>query len=211
MLPRLYPITLIMLWAVTAATSFAGPEACPAGADCAPSCERTIDTTKIYLVPEQHATTVPRLNLREVATTVPTMDLKIDFKEEKRTVCVTALKPREEERVITSTTMVPETHIDPHTHCQTITYKPVCRTKTVKVTVMDCVQETREVIVKVPILTPVESSIVVKQFALDVATAPAVATTYRVVTMPGTVTVPVPPRPCLTPSCGNSGCGHSGH
>jgi hypothetical protein len=194
-----------MLWAVTAATSFAGPRAGLAAAGCAPSCERTLDTTKVYLVPEQHATTVPRLNLREVATTVPTMDLKIDFKEEKRTVCVTSLKPREEDRVVTSTTMVPEMHIDPCTHCQTIKYRPVCQTKTVKVTVMDCVQETREVIVRVPILTPVESSVVVKQLAVDATTVPAVATTYRVVTMPGTVSVPVPPRPCLPPSCGHSG------
>jgi hypothetical protein len=159
----------------------------------------------VYLVPEQHATTVPNLNLREVATPVPIMDLKIDFKEEKRTVCVTSLKPRDEERVVTSTTMVPETHIDPCTHCQTITYRLVCQTKTVKVTVMDCVQETKEVIVRVPILTPVESSVVVKQFALDVSTVPAVATTYRAVTLPGTVTVPVPPRPCLPLSCGPTG------
>ena len=191
-----------MLWAVTAATSFAQHQACPAGAACAPSCERTIDTTKIYLVPEERATTVPTLNLREVATTVPTMDLKIDFKEEKRTVCVTSLKPREEDRVVTSTTMVPETHIDPCTHCQTITYKQVCQTKVVKVTVMDCVQETREVIVRVPVLTPVESLVVVKQLAIDVATLPAVATTYRVVTLPSTLSVPVPPPPCLPPSCG---------
>ena len=63
MLPRLYPITLIMLWAVTAANSFAEPKACPAGGDCAQSCERTVDTTKIYLVPEECATTVPKVEL----------------------------------------------------------------------------------------------------------------------------------------------------
>jgi hypothetical protein len=158
----------------------------------------------VYLVPEQRATTVPSLNLREVATTVPTMGLKIDFKEEKRTVCVNSLKPREEDRVVTSTTMVPETYIDPCTHCQTTKYTPVSQTKIVKVTVMDCVQETKEVIVKVPILTPVESSVVVKRLALDVTTVPAVATTYRLVTIPSTVTVPAPP-PCLPPSCGQSG------
>jgi hypothetical protein len=107
--------------------------------------------------------------------------------------------------VVTSTTLVPETHIDPVTHCQTIRYKPVCLTKIVKVTVMDCVQETREVIVRVPILTPVESSVVVKQLAIDRTTLPAVATTYKVVTLPGTLTVPVPPPPCLTPSCGPRG------
>ena len=201
MLPRLYAITLIVLCVGTAATSFADHPA----ADCAPSCERTLDTTKMHLVPEQHATTVPKLNLREVATTVPTMDLKIDFKEEKRTVVVTSLKPREEDRVVTSTTLVPETHIDPCTHCQTITYKPVCQTKTVKVTVMDRVQETREVIVKVPILTPVESAVVVKQLTVDVTTVPAVATTFKLVTIPGKVSVPVPPPPVLPPPCGDSG------
>src|SRR5262249_53112240 len=157
-----------------AATSFAGPGADPAPADCAPSCERTLNTTKVYLVPEQHETTLPSLKLREVATTVPTMGLKIDFKEEKRTVIVTSLKPREEERVVTSTTMVPETCIDPVTHCQTTKYTPVCLTKTVKVTVMDRVEETKEVIVKVPVLTPVESAVVVKRLALDVTTVPAV-------------------------------------
>jgi hypothetical protein len=205
MSPRLHPITLTMLWAVMAAPSFAEHKACPAGAACASSCERTIDTTKVYLVPEQCVTTKPMLDLREVVTTVPTMDLKIDFKEEKRTVCVTSLKPREEDRVVTSTTMVPETYIDPCTHCQSIKYKPVCQTKVVKVTVMDCVQETKEVIVRVPILTPVESSMAVKQYAVDRTTVPVVATTYRVVTMPGTATVPGPPQPCLPPSCGPSG------
>ena len=201
MLPRLYAITLIVISAGTAATSFADQPA----PDCAPSCERTLDNTKVHLVPEQHATTVPHLNLREVATTVPTMDLKIDYKEEKCSVVVTSLKPREEDRVVTSTTLVPETHIDPCTHCQTITYRPVCQTKTVKVTVMDCVQETREVIVKVPILTPVESAVVVKQLTVDVTTVPAVATTFKLVTIPGTVSVPVPPRPILPPPCGSSG------
>jgi hypothetical protein len=167
-----------------------------------------LETTKVHLVPEQSATTVPHLELREVATIVPTMDLKIDFKEEKRTVCVTSLKPREEERVVTSTTMVPEVHVDPCTHCQTITYKPVCQTKTVKVTVMDCVEETKEVIVKVPILTPVQSSVVVKQLALDVTTLPAVCTTYKAVVMPTTLTVPVPPLPCLTPPIQAPCCQH---
>lgn len=204
MLPRQYVITLILLWAVTAATA-AGPKACPAGTDCAPSCERTLQTNKVILVPEQSATTVRKLELREVATTVPTMALQIDFKEEKRTVCFTSLKPREEERVVTSTTMVPETHIDPCTHCQTIKYKPVCLTRTVKVTVMERVQETREVIVRVPVVTPVESAVVVKQLAVDEITVPAVATSYRVLTVPNTLTVPMPPPPCLSPSCGRVG------
>jgi hypothetical protein len=201
----------MIVWAVTASASFARPGADPAPADCAPSCERTVNTTKVYLVPEQHATTLPSLKLREVATTVPTVGLKIDYKEEKRTVCVSSLKPREEERVVTSTTMVPETCIDPVTHCQTTTYKPVCQTKVVKVTVMDRVEETKEVIVKVPVVTPVETAVVVKRLVLDVTTVPAVATTYRAAIMSSTLTVPVPPvpppppPPCLPPSCGPSG------
>src|SRR5262249_39701302 len=202
------PIILLLLWAVTGTVAFAGHKSAPTPVDCAPSCERTLETTKVHLVPEQSATTVPHLELSEVATTVPTMDLKIDFKEEKRTVCVTSLKPREEERVVTSTTMVPEVHVDPCTHCQTITYKPVCQTKTVKVTVMDCVEETKEVIVKVPVLTAVESGVVVKQLALDVTTLPAVCTTYKAVVMPSTLTVPVPPPPCLPPPLGPPCCGH---
>jgi hypothetical protein len=205
MSPRLYPTTLMILWAVTAQTSFAGPEAEPAAAACAPSCERTLNTTRVYLVPEDHATTVPSLKLREVNTTVPTMGLKIDFREEKRTVCVTSLKPREEERVVTSTTLVPETCIDPCTHCQTTKYTPVCQTKIVKVTVMDRVEETKVVIVRVPILTPVETSVVVTRLALDVTTVPAVATTYKLVTMPTTLTVPALPAPCLPPPCGPAG------
>jgi hypothetical protein len=198
MLPRLYAIALLTLCALTAATSFADH---PAATDYGPSCERTVNITKVHLVPEQHATTLPVLKLREVATTVPTMDLKIDFREEKRIVLVTTLKPREEERVVTSTTMVPETHIDPCTHCQTITYKPVCLSKVVKVTVMDSVQEPREVIVKVPVLTPVESAVVVKQLTVDVTTVPAIATTYKAHIIPSTVTVPAPPQPILPPPC----------
>ena len=62
MLPRLYPITLIMLWAVMAASSLAGPNDGPACAACAPSCERTIDTTKVYLVPEQCVTVKPTVD-----------------------------------------------------------------------------------------------------------------------------------------------------
>jgi hypothetical protein len=194
-------MTLTALWAGTAATSFADSPA----ADCAPGGERTLNTKKVYLVPEQHATTVPSLTLREVATTVPTTELRIDFKEEKRTVIVTSLRPRQEDRVVTSTTMVPETHIDPITHCQTTTYTPVCVTKIVKVTVMDSVQETREVVVMVPVLTPVESAVVVTRLTVDATTVPAVATTYKLVTVPGTASVPVPPRPALPPSCGPSG------
>jgi hypothetical protein len=205
MLPRLYPTTLIVLWAATAGTAFAGPEADPVAADCAPSCERKLCNTQVYLVPQQHATTLPSLKVREVNTTVPTMGLKIDFKEEKRTVCVTSVKPREEERVVTSTTMVPETYIDPHTHCEATRYTPVCLTKTVKVTVMDCVQETKEVIVKVPVLTPVESSVVVTRLALDVSTVPAVANTYKLVIMPSKLSVPALPPPCLPPSSAISG------
>ncbi len=136
---------------------------------------------------------------------MPTTDLKIDFKEERRTVVVTSLKPRQEDHVVTSTTLVPETHIDPITHCQITTYRPVCVTKTVTVTVMDSVQETREVIVRVPVLTPVASAVVVTRLTVDATTVPAVATTYKLVTAPGTVSVPVPPRPILPPSCGPSG------
>ena len=201
MVPRLYAITLTAFCVGTAATSFADPPA----ADCAPSGGRTLNTTKVYLVPEQHATTVPSLALREVATTVPITDLRIDFKEEKRTVLVTSLKPRQEDRVVTSTTLVPETHVDPNTRCQTTTYTPVCVTKIVKVTVMDSVQETRDVVVMVPVLTPVESAVVVKRLTVDATTVPAVATTYKLVTVPGTASVPGPPRPILPPSCGPSG------
>ncbi len=188
------------LCAGTAAPSFAGPPT----AECAPGCDRPLDTTKVYLVPEEHATTVPSLTLREVATTVPTTDLKITFREEKRTVVVTAVKPRQEDRVVTSTTLVPETHVDPCTNCQTTTYRPVCVTKVVKVTVMDSVQETRDVVVRVPVLTPVESAAVVTRLTLDATTVPAVKTTYRLMTVPGTVSVPAPPPPALPPPCGPS-------
>jgi hypothetical protein len=101
--------------------------------------------------------------------------------------------------------MVPETHIDPITHCQTTTYTPVCVTKIVKVTVMDSVQETRDVTVVVPVLTPVESAVVVKRLTVDATTVPAVVTTYKLVRVSGTVSVPVPPRPILPRSCGPSG------
>ena len=48
--------------------------------------------------------------------------------------------------------------------------------------------KTREVIVRVPIPTPVEwFPVVVNQVAIDVTTVPAVVTTHRVVTMPGTL------------------------
>jgi hypothetical protein len=203
MLPRLYRFSALLAWVLSAAFAYAGHKSCPADGSAAP-CETTLQSTKVHLVPEQSETTLPRLQVREVVTPFPAMDVKIDFKEEKRTVTVTSVKPREEERVVTSTTMVPEMSIDPCTHCQTITYKPVCLSKTVKVTVMDCITETKEVTVRLPVLTPVESTVYVKQLAVDVTTVPAICTTYKAVVMPTTVTVPLPPPvslPCLDGHC----------
>src|SRR5262245_61660354 len=162
---------------------------CPAACGPAP-CDKTVCHKQVLLVPTQEATILPQINIREVATRVPATTLAVEFKEEKRCVTVTTAKPREEERVVYSTTLIPETTVDPCTGRCCTTYREVCQSKVVKVQVIDHVCETKEVTVKVPVLKQVPTEYVVKQLTADWTSRPAVQTRLDAVVIPTEMKIP---------------------
>lgn len=172
------------------------PAPLPVHEDCAPP-ERTLCFPKTYLVEERRETVVPRLAiLPEVVGRL--QGIEVRFKEEKRTVSVTKLVPREVEKTFCTTKMVPVTTTDPCTgHCCTH-YEAVPDVKTVKVTVYDVVPETQEVIVKVPEVVPGQEFNVVRLVPYRTMEA-AIEMRLKAVTVPNEVKVPLPPPPCPEP------------
>lgn len=188
------------------------PLAAPAGC-CAPACDKKVCTTQVLLVEKQEAAVLPEINIREVATRVPITKMTVEYKEEKRCVTVTTAKPREVERVVESVSWVPETTVDPCTGKCCTTYKQVPQCKTVKVTVYDHVCETKEVTVKVPVVKPVCSEVVVKQLTADWTSRPAVVTKLDAVIVPTEMKIPgvgcpLPPPPPLPKPCCHGGHSH---
>jgi hypothetical protein len=114
------------------------------------------------------------------------------------------LKPREVEQQMTYMKLVLETTVDPCTGKPCTIQKQVPAEKTVKVTVFDTECVDREVIVRVPVLVPVEREVLVKRFVLDSTTEPAICKKLHAETVPNEikVQVPVQPLPCPAP------CGH---
>lgn len=176
-----------------------------AGPACAADCgcgDRTIHATKVLLVEKQETCAKPVLNIREVSMIVPTMSMAVDYKEEKRCVTVLVAKPREVEQTISSVTCVPETTVDPCTGCSHTTYKQVPFCKTVKVTVYDQVEEKKEVIVKVPVLKPVETQVGIKYLTADWTTQAVTYNRLDAVVTPMEIKFPcAPPVPPPPPSC----------
>jgi hypothetical protein len=156
---------------------------------------RTICLDKVHLVEDQCATTFPKLSLRdEVIGTKQEMELY--YQEERQTVTAMVQKPREVEQQVECTTMEPSTTIDPSTGCPHTIYKPVQVIRTVKITVYDCVPETREVIVRVPCLRP-GKEFLLKRLVLDCTQEPAIRKTLRAVPEHNEVHVPECPTTCL--------------
>jgi hypothetical protein len=160
-------------------------------------CDKTYTGLKVHLVEEQTLEERPAAALHEVIARIPTCDLQVDYREEKRTATVMVLKPREEEQPVTVMTLAPETVIDPCTGCAHTEYKQVPVCKTVKVTVYDRVPETRTYTVKVPVLRPVPGEVQIQHYLVDLSPRPAVVSHYKAVELPADThyQIPVCPSP----------------
>lgn len=170
--------------------------AAPADACCCPPVEeKPYHFKKIRLVENQEVKLVPNVAAVEAIGTIPYCDLAVEYREEKRTVTVMALKPRVEERLVHTMTLVPHKTVDPCTGCTKVEYAtcPIC--KMVKVQVFDQVPEQREITVKVPVLRPVEKELQVRSFVLNKAPQPKVFRSFEALVLPTEGTLHVPPCP----------------
>jgi len=163
---------------------------------CAP-CERHLRHTEVKIYETQELVTVPEINIKEIVTKVPVKGVEVKYKEEKRSITIMVEKEREEERLVTSTTCIPETTIDPCTGCSITTYKhvPVC--KTVKIKVWDVVPETKEYTVQVPVLECVDREIQVLQLTATATSAAATCTKLNAAITNTDVTIPAAPCPAI--------------
>jgi hypothetical protein len=207
------PVVLAGLWALPGAMSLAQetggekriepppPVTPPAAApveSCAPHRSQCVPGLKI--VEENCAITIPGLEIRPILSRQKVPDLAITYREEKKTVLATVLKPREVEEAIPCMTVEHETIVDPCTgKCCTVE-KQVPGVKIIKTTVFDTVTEERVVIIRVPEIKPVEREVLVKTLAAFPTAVPAVEKRLRAIPTNGEVTVPTapcPPPPCL--------------
>jgi hypothetical protein len=178
---------------------------------CAPPVEHTSSVRRIRIAEVQEMTTVPRLPVREEIVKVPFLATDVEYREEKQLVTVMVAKPRQEMREIRSVSTVQETTIDPCTGCPCTTSREVPNCRSVLVDVVDYVPETREVIVKVPVLKPVEKLAVVKRIVVDHIEVPARITHFQAVETAAEVTTPMPGcLPPITPAPPQPDCAH-GH
>jgi hypothetical protein len=159
----------------------------------APCGDRTLHHTQVIIVPHEEVTTEPQINIRDVVTRVPTTSLAIEYREEKRCVTVMVPKPHEIERVVETITCVPETTIDPCTGQCCTTYKNVPETKVVKTQIFVPCPETREVMVRVPVLKPVPIELEVKQLTADWSTKAVPYVKLEGIVIPTEIKVPCPP------------------
>jgi hypothetical protein len=149
----------------------------------------------VLLVERQSATTLPKIDVREVEV-CRERPIDLEWKEEKRVITVLSVKPRQCEELVTCMTSHPETTVDPCTgQCCTV-YKQVPVTKKVTITVYDTVPEQKTVIVRVPCLKP-GKEMVVKKLVLDETTVPAICKRYELLESNNTVPAPVCPPVCL--------------
>lgn len=166
----------------------------------APMVEKDFCAIRVHPVERQDLKLVPRVVPLEVISRVPTMDVEVTYKEERRRVPVLVLKAREIERPVTTMTLVPETTVD-CTGCPHTKYKPVPVCKLVKVQVFEQVSEMREYVVRVPVLRPVEKEILVRRFVLDQTPQPAVFRKFDLLVLPIKAKVPVPTCPAPAAAC----------
>ncbi len=178
-----------------------------------PVCEKTIPRRETYLVPQEQATCIENLSLREIeACRRKVTDYQLDFKETTHVGTEIVLKPKEVEQEVichkTEAVQGTDCHGNPCT-----TYKQVPVVHKVTVTVYEPVREKREFIVRSPIVRAVESEMIVKKLVLDRTEEPAIRRTFKAVQVEEQIKVPIyqlpplPPRcptPCATPApcCG---------
>jgi|SRR6516162_553869 hypothetical protein len=191
---QLFSICLVALGASLVATahaqekierlpSVAAPTVGP-DSSCAAT-EKTICTKKVYLIPEQCATTLPRMALREVEVCKEKRTiLQLDWREEKFECTEMELKENTAEQEVTCLTVKEEKTTDPATGATCTVYKQVPETVRVKISTFELVPVQRQYVVRIPLLKSEERDVVVKKLEVDRSTIPAVATRYRAETIP---------------------------
>jgi hypothetical protein len=175
----------------------------PAPAEPAPCPTRDINicTRQVYLIPEQHATTISGLKVREVECgTDQVFRLDIDYKEEKFVCTEMALKERTVEQEVACCKVEPRTTIDPTTGKTCTVYEEVPEVKKVVVTVYELVPVQREYVVRVPCIKRTDTDMIVKKLAVDHVTEPAIEQRLQAKIIPceAHVAVPVCPPACLS-------------
>jgi hypothetical protein len=145
------------------------------------------------LLEEQQATTVPKLNLREVVVGGAN-GLNVEYQEAKQIVTEWKLQPREVIQQVPCTTLVPVTVTDPCTGKSHTDYKECPIVREVKITVFDQVPVERTVVVSVPCVKPGQP-LLVQKLVLDTTIEPAICSRFQLLTMPNEVPVPVCPAP----------------
>jgi hypothetical protein len=168
----------------------ASPEA------CVPTITRTVTGKQVLLQEIQTATTMPKLEVREVEAG-RTTTVELAWKEDRQKRTEMELRPRQVEQQVCVTTTKAVTTVDPCTGCPCTVYQQVPEVKTVTITVNDVVPVEREYLVKTAYLKPVD--MVVKKLVLEASTVPAISTKLNAIETPYEVPVQVPacPLPCL--------------
>jgi hypothetical protein len=159
---------------------------------------RTIPYPSVLLLEDTKPFAYAKLNLLEQVGGVVSDGPEVVYREVKQSLTVMELRPREEERLMTSTTFCWETVTDPHTgHCQTVCHQvPVV--KKVKVTVFDRVPVVKEVVVRVPTFKPGKDA-EIRLFQVASSTEAALLKRCHVIFTPNEAVVPTPTCPSSAP------------
>lgn len=171
-----------------------GVAGCPADAPCP---ARTVSVPRFTLMEEQKATTVPKLNVREVVVGHAT-GLDVMYQEMKQPITEWALQPREVVQFVPCTTMMPVMVTDPCTgQCHT-EYKECPTVREVRITVFDPIPVPRLVSVGVPCVRPGQP-LRVSKLVVDKTIEPAICSRFQLLTQPNEVLVPACPPGCAVP------------
>jgi hypothetical protein len=169
------------------------PVGCEAG--------RTISLPSYTLQEVQSATTLPRMKLRDEIVGVQCGGPVLDYIEQRQTITVIELTPRQTTQQVTCMTSEPVTTVDECGKCCTV-YQQVPSVKDVTITVFEPKSVQKDVIVRVPVLKP-GKDLQVRRLVLDQYTIPAVESRFNLLTVPNEVAVPeapVCPTTCA-PAC----------
>lgn len=153
--------------------------------------DKVVTCYKTELREKEVSCTVMRCIPREVIEQRKICVMVPEMKQEKRTITVCKSVPREIEREVTCTKMVPVTCTDPCTGCCYTVCKPQCYTVKVKQIVCDLVPEQKEIVVNVCSYHPEERTIQCKRCVIDYKPETVVRKVYECIKVPYQTTVKV--------------------
>lgn len=168
---------------------------------CAP-CERWTRLHQLFLRESQNAATACRMHLVPNEAPGCVSGFTIDWQEQKQTVTVLELKPREVEQCVTCTKWEHAEQVDPCTGCVKKVRRCVPYTKTLTVTMYDLVPTTREVVVRVPCLKPTSNEVILRRLCLEETQEAVIEKRFSVHETCDSLKVPSCPVqvcPCPTP------------